>query len=205
MFYGGNRNLRKFLNENQIPKNIKKEDVFMSNIMNYYRRKLLKEVREELFEEEPPNPKERFNQYKETKEELISDDEDEEIIDNRNKIFKDNEYNKFSQQYSRKSKFLTLVEQEPNESDLSKYLKKSTNDKNTSSEKETFNEGNISKMNGSSYPTLPGIATSVWNYGSKVVGFGYNYLSYLLKPSQTTKIVPEEFEGNNYSECLINK
>ena len=39
------------------------------------------------------------------------------------KIFKDNEYNKFSQQYSRKSKFLTLVEQEPNESDLSKYLK----------------------------------------------------------------------------------
>ena len=112
----------------------------MSNIMNYYRRKLLKEVREELFEEEPPNPKERFNRYKKTKEELISDDEDEEIIDNHNKIFKDNEYNKFSQQYSRKSKFLTLVEQEPNESDLSKYLKKSTNDKNTSSENETRSE-----------------------------------------------------------------
>lgn len=207
MFYGGNRNLRKFLNENQIPKNISKEDVFMSNIMNYYRRKLLKEVREELFEEEPPTPKERFERYKETKEELISDDdEDEEIIDNRNKIFKDNEYNKFSQQYSRKSKFLTLIDQEPNKSDLSKYLREPTNEKKKPTEKEELNESNISnKTYFSAYPTLSGIASSIWNYGSKIIGFGYNYLSYLLTPSQNAKIVPEEFEGNNYNESLINK
>lgn len=38
MKIGGNRRLRAFLNANNIPVNIDKKTVYLSNIMNYYRR-----------------------------------------------------------------------------------------------------------------------------------------------------------------------
>ena len=68
MYLGGNRNFRKFLNSMGITINMNKEDVFMSNCVNYYRKKLKAEVEDDDdFDEDPPEKEERFIRSSEVK------------------------------------------------------------------------------------------------------------------------------------------
>ena len=198
MYLGGNRNFRKFLNSMGITINMNKEDVFMSNCVNYYRKKLKAEVEDDDdFDEDPPEKEERFIRSSEVKKKetipTFEEEENEDEEEYNSKLFNQNEYNKYSQKYSRRSKFMELIKQCDTKSELAKTIvvpkkeHKSVLDDTTNT-------------NNTYYSTFTNMLSTVWSYGSSALGSGYNYIASYI-PSNNNKAVQEE---NNYSENLIN-